>query len=555
MEVDVVVVGSGAAGLTAAVVAAHAGLKVIVLESTPLFGGTTAFSGGGVWIPANHHLINSGTDDNFEAGEAYLKTVLGNFYDKAKIETYLRTAPEMLRYMEQNSSLLLAPSNIPDYAPGSPGWQAGRCLLTADFDGNLLGEDFDSIRPPIPEMGLFGSMQISPLDAYRMQHWRSSFGESVFTFKRMATYFLERLKGKRGRHMANGNALAGRLFKSARDAGVTLLNNSPAKELIIDGGRIGGVVAQLDGKRASIIARRGVVLASGGIGANEEMRQQLMPQSANGWSLQPEGCKGEGIAMGRVAGGVVPSDNAANGIWAPASSFTRPDGSLAKFPSLFFDRHCPGSILVDARTGKRFVDESFHYQNFGETCLDKGVTKVWMISHAPAVAKYGIGMVKPAPFSPDPWVKKGYLHRANSIAELAAKIGVDPLALGNTIAEFNGFAESGVDPDFGRGGNAYSAYMGDFTHKPNTALGALQTAPYYALEIRPSDLGSVVGLETSARAEVLDQAGTPIPGLYAAGLDANTIMRGRYPGGGSSLGPAMTYGYIAAKELAGETAA
>lgn len=550
MEVDAIVVGSGAAGLTSAVVARKAGLEVLVLEATSVFGGTTAFSGGGVWIPANHHMKELGADDSLAEAETYLKAVLGNFYDVDKIETYLATAPEMLHYMEQNSDVLLTVSTIPDYVPDAPGWKIGRCLLTADFDGAELGSDFEKVRPPIPEMGLFGSMQLSPADAYRLQHWNSSLGEATFAAKRVGRYALDRLRGRRGRHMANGNALAARLYKSARDAGATLWNNARACHLVVEGSRITGVVVQRDGAEQTVTVRRGVVLASGGFGANEEMRQQYLPQSAAGWSVQPEGCRGDGIKMGEEVGAVLNQGNAANGIWVPASAFKRPDGSLARFPSLFFDRHCPGSIMVDARDGKRFVDESFHYQHFGETCLEKGITRIWMISDSEALGKYGMGMAKPKPFSPKPWVDKGYLAEAPSIAALAAKIGLDPAALDKTVAEFNRHAETGKDPDFQRGENYYSAYMGDATHEPNRALGPLRKAPFYALEIRPSDLGNVMGLNTNARAQVLDGNGVPIPGLYAAGLDNNSIMRGRYPGAGSSLGPAMTFGYIAARELA-----
>ena len=551
MDVDVIVVGSGAAGLTCATVAAKAGLSVLLLEATATFGGTTALSGGGVWIPATHHMRNLGISDSIEEADTYLKAVLGNFYDADKIGTYLRTAPEMLAYLEANSEVQLTGSDIPDYAPDAPGWKPGRCHLTAEFDGARLGDDFDKIRPPLPEMGLFGSMQITPFDAYRMQRWSQSGANALHTLKFFGRYALDRLRGRRGRHMANGNALVGRLFKSARDAGVTLVNNARVRELVYDGDRVTGVVVERGGTRETHSARRGVVLASGGFGANEAMRQKYLPHSAPGWSVQPEGSQGDGIAMGQKVGAVLNESNFANGIWAPASTFPRKDGTIAKFPSLVFDRHCPGSIMVDARNGKRFVDESFHYQNFGEVTREKGVTKIWMISDATAVAMYGIGMVKPAPFSPKPWVRKGYLKSAPTIAGLAKQIGIDSAALEATVTRFNADAVVGKDSEFQRGENAYSAYMGDGTHKPNPSMGALTKAPFYALELRPSDLSTLAGLNTNARAQVLDTQGVPIPGLYAAGLDGNTIMRGRYPGGGSSLGPAMTFGYIAARELAG----
>lgn len=553
MRADVVIVGSGAAGMTAAIVAAKAGLETIVLEATPVFGGTTAFSGGGVWIPVNHHQPELGVEDSREEAIAYLQAVLGNFYDAEKIETYVDTAPKMLRYMEDVSEVLLAASPIPDYAPGKPGWKTGRCLLTADYDGARLGDDFERLRPPIPEMGLFHSMQVSPADAYRLQHWHSSIGEALWALKRVGRYCLARLGGSRGKHLANGNALAGRLLKSARDAGVTLIANARARSLVMDGSRVTGVVFESQGREETVEAVRGVLLASGGFGANPEMRRKFIPQADAGWSLQPEGSQGDGVNMGVSVGGSINEGNAANGIWVPASAMTRDDGTLAKFPSLAFDRHCPGSIMVAARSGKRFVDESFHYQNFGDVTSEKGITKIWQISDAAAVAKYGLGMVKPAPFSAKPWVKKGYVKEAPTIAALAEKIGLDPTVLEKTVSDFNRYADEGKDPDFARGENYYSSFMGDATHKPNPALGALRKAPFYALEVRPSDLSTLAGLDTNASAQVLDSDGNPIPGLYAAGLDNNTIMRGRYPGGGSSIGPAMTFGYIAARHMA-ETA-
>lgn len=555
MEADVIIVGSGAGGLTAAIVAAKAGLDVIVLESTPWFGGTTALSGGGVWIPANHHQGELGVSDTREEADTYLHAALGNLYDAAKVGTYLENAPKMLSYLEANSEVLLTASTIPDYVPGAPGWKTGRCLLTADYDGRKLGEWLARLRMPIREMGLFDSMQISPLDAFTMQGWNKSLGAFAATMKRIGRYAVDRLTWGRGTNLANGNALAGRLLKSAVDAGVTLMNNTRARHIVMDGDIAAGIVATgPDGAELTFNARRGVILASGGFGANAEMRRKYLPQADAGWSLQPEGSQGDGITIGEEAGGSVNEGNVANGIWVPASAFKRKDGTLAKFPSLFFDRHCPGSILVDAATGKRFVNESFHYQNFGEVTREKGITKIWMINDVVAVRKYGMGMVKPAPFPIRPWVEKGYIIEAPTIGALAEKIGVDRAALEKTVSDFNTYADAGHDPEFKRGDDYYSAYMGDFMHKPNPALGALRTAPFYALEIRPSDLSTLAGLNTNEKAQVLRQDGAPIPGLYAVGLDNNTMMRGRYPGGGSSLGPAMTFGYIAAHDLAAQGA-
>ena len=552
MDCDVLVIGSGAGGLTAAITAAKSGLKVTLLEATPVFGGTTAFSGGGVWIPANHHQPELGVTDTAAEAEAYLKAVLGNYYDSARIGAFIEAAPAMLRFLEAETEVLLTASTVPDYAPGEPGWKTGRCLLTADYDGRKLGSWFAKLRRPIPEMGLFASMQLSPMDAYMMANWNKSLAGFTVTARRMLGYAADRLSGRRGSVLANGNALAGRLLKSAVDAGVTLLEERRARSLITTDGTVTGVVAEHRGGEERYSARLGVILASGGFGANDAMRKQYLPQSEAGWSLMAEGSQGDGITMGVAVGGNLNSENHGNGIWVPASAFRRADGSLARFPSLFFDRHCPGSILVDARTGKRFVNESGPYQSFGETAYRAGVTKIWQINDLTAVKKYGMGMVKPAPFPIGPWVKKGYVVEAGSIRELAAKIGLDPAALEKTVLDFNGYADAGKDPDFQRGDDYYSAYMGDAAHGPNPALGALRGAPFYALEIRPSDLSTLVGLDTNEHAQVVTRDGAAIPGLYAAGVDSNNIMRGRYPGGGSSLGPAMTFGYLAARHLAAQ---
>ena len=555
MEADIVVIGSGAGGLTAAVVAARQGLKVVLLEATATFGGTTAISGGGVWIPANRHMPELGFDDSPDLARTYLKAVVGNYYNGVKIDAFLEQGPRMLEYLEDNTELQLAASNVPDYAPDQPGWNQGRCLLTASYDAGRLGNGlFARLRRPLPEFGLFGSMQITPAEGYMMARWKTSRAFALLALRRLGGYAWDRIRGKRGQVLCNGNALAAQLLKSAADAGVVLLAEHRATGLLREAGAVIGVTADHDGKALTFTGRRGVILASGGFGADEAMRRELIPQADAGWSLQPEGSRGDGIRMGEAAGGLLNRGNAANAIYAPASAFPRADGSMALFPSLFFDRHCPGSIMVDARTGERFVDESFHYQNFGETAAAKGVTRIWQIADVAAVRTYGLGLIKPAPFPIGPWVGRGYAKEAATIPELATQLGLDPAKLENTVTRFNQFADTGIDEDFHRGENAYSSYMGDASHQPNPALGALRQGPFYAIEVRPSQLSTLAGLNTNEHAQVIDAAGAPIPGLYAVGVDSNSLMGGRYPGGGSSLGPAMTFGYIAALHLAGREA-
>lgn len=547
---DLIVVGSGAGGLTAAIVASLQGLDVTLLEAAEFFGGTTAYSGGGVWIPANHYQKEAGIEDSFEAAETYVKAVLGDEYDEEKQSAYIRTAVEMLDYLEKNTDVKMTGfARIPDYEPTEEGWSESRCLLSEPYDGAKMGDLLHKLRPPIKEMGLFNGMQLDPGDAVAMQQWRTSGAAFKLVIRRFFNYLISKVRYGRPTYLANGNALAASLLKSASDAGVTLKNNARVKQLIEEGEKVVGVEYESDGKTQALRARKGVILASGGFGANPEMRARYIPETASGYNVQPETCVGDGIKMGQKVGARFVTDNDSNAIWVPATRSQRKDGSTATFPSLFYDRHSPGTIMVDARTGKRFLNEGFHYQSFGVTCRELGVEKIWMLADSRFVSKYGMGMAKPWPFSLKPWIKKGYLIEADTIYELAEKIGVDPKVLGETLQRFNKDAAEGKDTEFHRGEDHYSAYMGDMTH-PTPGLSPLDKPPFYALDVRPSDLCSLAGLATNKHAQVLRDDGSVVDGLYAVGIDANTVMRGYYPGGGTSIGPAMTFGYIAAKRIA-----
>ncbi len=552
LEADVVIVESGAAGLTAAVVAGRAGLKVLVLESTAYFGGTTARSGGGVWIPANHLMQAAGYADSREEGDTYLKATLGEKYDPELVNAFLDNGAAMVRYLDENTEVKLTASPVPDYAPGTPGWKISRCLLMPEYDGSRLGSRLGELSPSLQQLTLFGGMQIDFMDMAHLKMVTRSLASFIHVAKRVTSHWLQKLRYGRGTRLINGNALAASLMRSALDAGAELRTRARARSLLLENGRIGGVVADIDGQRTTIIAHKGVILASGGFGANAEMRRRHIPMADDGWSLQPEGCQGDGIEMGVAVGGVLNQDNVANGIWSPVSAIPGPDGKPVVFPHLFFDRHYPGAIAVD-NSGKRFVSEGFHYQNFVNTMHSKGIRKAWVIADHAFQRNYGLGMSPPAPASADPLIEAGYLKRASTLGALAETLGIDAAGLEKTVADFNRYAAEGKDPEFQRGDDYYSRFMGDATHGPNPGLGPIATAPFYAVEIRPGDLSTVVGLNANGKAQVLDAKGAVIPGLYAAGLDMNTMMKGLYPGGGSSLGPAMTFGYIAARHLAGKT--
>jgi succinate dehydrogenase/fumarate reductase flavoprotein subunit len=548
-QYDVIVVGSGVGGMTTAVVAAKHGLEVLLVEKTECFGGTTAYSGGVAWIPNNHHMKGVGVDDSREKALEYLRNVLGNYYEASKIEAFVDNAPAMLRYMEANTALEFVPVPTPDYEPHHGGAAHYRGVLAKEYDGRRLGKYFKALRGTRPELTVFGSMQVAGADIIPLRKAFKSAQGFIHTTRMVMNYAFQKVLHGRGTRLVSGNALAARLLRSALDAGVILWQQTPAKELIIENGRVAGLVVNRDGKDTRIRARHAVILASGGFGANEEMRKKFMPLAEHHVSLQPDGNVGDGVKMGSAVGGHLVTTNPSNGIFIPVSISHRPDGKLAKFPHIMIDRYMPGSIAVDP-SGKRFVNEGNSYQHFVMRMQQLGLTKVHMIADRHFLRTYGMGLVRPFPYPVGPWLKNGYLIEARTIRELARKIGVDPNTLEETVANFNKHAAKGEDPEFARGADAHSRFRGDQENKPNPSLGPILKPPFYAIAMVPGDLSSVAGLNTDEKARVLNEAGEVIPGLYAVGLDMNSMTRGLYPAGGSSLGPGLTFGYIAARDIA-----
>lgn len=548
-EADIVVIGSGAAGLSAAITARKLGLSVIVLEKSTYFGGTTAFSGGAPWIPDNHLMHTAGLKDSREAANDYLRHNLGEKYDNAIVDAYLTEAPKMLRFLEENSEVQFKPFMLPDYQSNLPGASKGRSLLTKEYDGRKLGEHLKLLRPPRKELVLFGTMQIEGADIHPMRKaFRTAAGFKIAS--RLFTKFLIfKLRYGRGTRLTSGNALAARLLHSAINAGATLYNETPAIELKTEEGAVRRVVVRHQGQDITVTARKGVILASGGFGSNTDMRAKYIPFAEHHTSLQPEENVGDGLMLGESVGGVFNQEDAGNGIWTPVSVMHNKDGSVSKYPHIFIDRAMPGSIVVTP-SGKRFVNEAGSYQTFIETMRAQNLTRVYLIADRKFLRSYGMGLVRPFPFSITPYLKNGYLTEGRTLQELAQKLDIDGQALDATINRFNAHAVLGEDPDFGRGADAHSRFRGDPDHKPNPTLGPVGSGPYYAIALLPGDLSTTGGLNTNAHAQVLNKQGEPVTGLYAAGLDMNSMMHGSYPGGGSSIGPALTFGYIAAKHIA-----
>jgi len=548
-EADIVIVGSGAAGLCAAITAGKLGLSVLVVEKSEYFGGTTAFSGGAPWIPNNHLMRTVGLEDDLSAAKEYLHHNLGDKYDTAIVNAYLQAAPEMLRFLEDNSEVHFKPFMLPDYQSDFPGARICRSLLTKEYDGRKLGEHLKLLRPPRKELVLFKTMQIEGADIHPM---RKAF-RTIAGFKRASWLFtkfaMSRLAHGRGTRLTSGNALAGRLLRSAIDSGATLWNKTPAIGLELVDGAARKLRVRHHGTEVAITARKGIILATGGFGANAAMRNQYIPFAEHHISLQPEENVGDGLRLGTSVGAVFNQEDAGNCIWTPVSIMRNNDGSTAKYPHIFIDRAMPGSIVV-TQAGKRFVNEAGSYQTFVNTMHEQGLTTVYLLANRAFLRNYGMGLVRPFPFSIRPYLDNGYLVEGRTLSELAEKLGIAPQDLEETVQRFNTHAIDGNDPEFGRGADAHSRFRGDAEHKPNPTVGPVGPGPYYTIALHPGDLSTTGGLNTNEHAQVLNAQGDAIPGLYAAGLDMNSMMHGQYPGGGSSIGPALTFGYIAARHIA-----
>lgn len=542
---DLVVVGAGAAGMTAAITGAALGLNVLLLESAPYVGGTTALSAGSVWIPNTSLAADCGDDP--EKAAAYLQATVGNHAPEDIRSAFLVRGPEMIDFLQQTGATdLVAYPHHPDYIGDAPGATThGRVLGPRPFDARALGKSISLLRPALPEFTLFGGMMVDRNDiGHLLEAHRSvrSFGHAAGLILR---YSRDRLTYSRGTRLVMGNALAGRLLATLLKLGVRLRTATHVNRLLVEEGRVTGVGVGQD----AIVARRGVVIATGGFPHHTTLRQKLYPQPVARHSAVPEDNSGGGIDLALAVGGTLAEGHANAAFWAPSSVRTRRDGSVAVFPHFFLDRAKPGIIAVN-RQGRRFVDESTSYQRFVEGMYNAQAIPCWLVCNGEFVRKHGLGMIRPRTRNLKPFITEGYIVEGQTIAELAERIGVDPQGLAQSVAANNAYARDGVDPEFGRGSTPYSRNLGEPDHRPNPCLGPTGDGPYYALTIQPADIGTSIGLRTDRFARVLDSMRQPIAGLYAAGNDMSSVMGGVYPGPGVTIGPAMTFGYVAARHLA-----
>jgi succinate dehydrogenase/fumarate reductase flavoprotein subunit len=553
IETDLLVIGSGAAGLCAAVTAAIDGLDVIVAERAPVLGGTTAWSGGWMWLPRNALARDAGIDEDIGAPRSYLQAVLGNCFDAARIDAFLTAAPEMVDFLVAHGMRFEAGNKICDIYADQPGaGTGGRSLIAAPFDARVLGSRISMLRTTKRETSFMGMpIQAGPdLAAFLNVMRRPS--ATLHVGRRLLGHVRDLAFYGRAMHLVNGVALVARLFLIAENHGVRWLTSARAVTLEADAGGVRGAALETPQGAVKVRARRGVVLATGGFSQNAEMRARHFPCASEHHSLAVPEADGSAANLASPLGASLDTSGAAAGAWCPVSEVPWPDGARGIFPHII-DRGKPGIIAVRA-DGRRFVNEADGYHDFVCALLASTAAgepaRSWLICDHRFIRRWGLGVVKPAPLPLGYWLRSGYLKRAASLCGLAKICGIDA-GLEESVASYNRSARNGEDPEFGRGWSPYNRNQGDPERAPNPCVAPIERPPYYAVEVRPGSFGSFAGLRTDIHARVLRQDGTPISKLYAAGADAANIMGGCYPAGGINLGPAMTFGYIAGKHASG----
>jgi succinate dehydrogenase/fumarate reductase flavoprotein subunit len=560
-DCDVLVVGTGASGMSTAVTAASQGLKVLVVEKEPRFGGTTARSGGWLWIPGTRLATEQGINEPPGAAREYLKHEATTHFDAARVDAFLENGPKAIDFFTRNTPVQFdMPALFPDYHAEAVGGQmAGRSMVARPFDGGELGKRIKHLAPALPELTVFGMMLGSGKEIKHFMRAFKSVESFAYVTKRLSLHMLDVLRHGRGMTLTNGNALAGRLAKAAMDRDIPVWLSSPVQKLVVEHDGVAGAIVLKEGKRVRVNARRGVVLACGGFPHDIERRKALFPHAPTGkehFSPAPEANTGDGLRLAEAVGGRVDTTIPNAAAWVPTSVTTRPDGSKGVMPH-FIDRAKPGVIAVTPK-GRRFTNEGGSYHDFVQEMVKatKGEPEVsaWLLCDHRVLRNYGLGCVAPFPLPFGRHLKSGYLKRGATVGELAKQINVDPGVLQATVEEFNRSAAKGEDPAFAKGSKAYNRYQGDELVKPNPCVAPLEHGPFYAIKLVVGDLGTFAGLVTDEKTRVLDASGLPIKGLYAVGNDAASVMGGNYPGAGITLGPALTFGYIAGRQLAGAEA-
>ena len=555
IECDVLVAGSGAAGLAAAVTAAHQGARVILVEKAPVFGGTSCFSAGLVWIPGSRQARAAGIQDDPGAALQYLRGEGEPFLDEPKAQAYVQQAADIFAWFEDHTHVSYHLSPLwPDYHQGVEGAsRGGRSLGANPFDARRLGGRMAHLRPPLASTTILGGMMVGREDLVHYYGMSGSWPSRVVVGKRVLRYLKDRLSGHpRSTRLSNGNALVGMLALSAFERGVDLRLNTPVKQLLLEGDRVSGVLVQGVEGPYQIRARAGVVLACGGFPASAALRERYYAHVAAGKNHRtaaPSANTGDALQIAIQAGVALKEAQHHPAAWTPMSLVPQADGSDVPFPH-YNDRGKAGYIAVDRR-GRRFISESLSYHDFVpamiNACRDDAEVCSWVLCDSRAIRQYGLGRVPPWPLPIGSFVRSGYLKRGESLEELAQACGIHAAGLKQTVVRLNAGAGQGIDEEFNKGADVYERFNGSRGHTPNPCVAPIEAAPFYAVKVVPGDIGSFVGLQTDEHARALDAQRRPIDGLYVAGNDAASFMGGTYPGAGITLGPAMIFGHIAAK--------
>ena len=552
-ETDLLVAGSGAGGLTAALTAAQLGIQPLVIEKGHQWGGTSATSGGTLWIPCSRHMREAGAADSPEDALAYIQALAAGEASEARIRAYIDHAGKMLDFLEAHGGPKFRCVDYADYHMDLPGARRNRSHEAAPITAGQLGPDFHSLQPTHPAGQAFGRVNWTISEARpiitRSKGWLKA------VLKVMGRYWLDlpqRYRTPRDRRLTGGNALVGQLRRAlnARDVPVKL--GVALQELMLEQGRVAGALVEIAGQRRAIRARRGVVLAAGGFECSDRMRKaHFQGFTSAAWSGAQRNNTGDAIEAAERAGAALDLMDAA--WWAPA--FRLADEDRAR--PMFVERALPGCLIVNG-LGRRYMNEAASYHVAGGEMMQRNSPECptapsWFLFDAWYRSRYAVGPMMPGPPSWDGKLKASFrevLRKADSVAALAAAIGVEPAALEASLARFNAHAAKGKDPDFGRGASGYDRYYGDPRNLPNPCLKPLDKPPYYALKIFPGDIGSKGGVVADAHGRALNGKGQPIPGLYAIGNCSASVVGRSYPGAGATLGPAMTFGYLAARHAA-----
>jgi 3-oxosteroid 1-dehydrogenase len=542
--VDFVVIGSGGGSMCSGLVMRRAGKSVLILEKTEFVGGSTAKAGGVMWIPNNRFMKPAGVEDSYEKATAYLDSVVGDHEDapgatRERRQAYIREAPEMVDFLVGQGIKLRRSPYWPDYYDERPGGnEPGRTVVAELFDINELGAWKNKLRP--------NSFQIpAPIyEATQLPLIKVSWPAKVIALKTALRGAAAKLTGKH--YVTAGAALQGRMLQAALKAGIEIRTDSPVKEIILEDGAAVGVVTVKDGREWRVGARSGVLVNAGGFAQNQEMLDKYIPNVRAEWSHAAEGDTGDMHRELTRIGAAMAQMEEMVGNQMTMVPKVGPMGAQMQLAK-------PHAFMVD-QSAERYMNEGGSYMEFCQRMLARHETvpaiPSWWIMDSQFTQKYMLGPTMPGSSKPQAWLDEGYLKKGDTIEALARACGLDPAKLKATTERFNTFARNGRDEDFHRGDRAYDRWLGDTTHGPNAALGTVEKGPFYAVTVVPGNVGTFGGVVTDAYARVLRQDGSVIPGLYATGTTTAAVMGRTYPGAGCSIGPAFTWGYVAAKHAA-----